>query len=187
MKDNFNSIIEHRLFYQLIPVLVCAIMFVLFILATHFFIGSLINPFSSEKIQLKLALEDVTVGFFLYFVTAVDYALIVGRMQIVNPGIGKRFAMNIFTCLGCFVGVSMVLFLWGFAKEVEILIIPLLIFAGSVMVKLAYEGHEYFVKAKSIPKIIRSATMLVLKALYFPTKAFTFWLINQSRCCRIIP
>ena len=146
-----KKVTELKFFDQLFPIAVCLTLFVIFMALTNLFIGSFINPFSSEKIELKLSLVDVAVGFFLYFVTAIDYALIVGRMQASNPGLMKRFAMNVFTCLGCFVGVSMVLFLWGFAKEITGLIIPLLIFAGSVMIKLAYEGHEYFNEAKSIP------------------------------------
>lgn len=123
---------------------------------------------------------DVAVGFFLYFVTAIDYALIVGRMQNANPGFKQRFVMNVFTCLGCFVGVSLVLFLWGFAKEITLLVIPLLIFAGSVMIKLGYEGHEYFINSKVIPTFLRNTTILVLKLLYYLTKIFTFWMPELS-------
>lgn len=161
--------------YQFFPVIVCLVLFIIFIVLTNFFIGTLINPFSAQKVQLKLELIDIAVGFFLYFVTAVDYALIVGRMQIANPGLKQRFSMNVFTCLGCFVGVSLVLFLWGFAKEIVILIIPLLFFAGSVMVKLAYEGHKYFAYAPEIPQVFRKGTMFFLK-IYYLTRFFTFWM-----------
>lgn len=173
---DFKKITSSKLAYQLVPVVVCLVLFVGFIALTHIFIGQLINPFSSEKIQLKLGLVDVAVGFFLYFVTAIDYALIVGRMQVANPGGKQRLVMNVFTCVGCFFGVSMVLFLWGFAKEVTMLIIPLLIFAGSVMVKLAYEGHEYFAKAKEIHWTVRQLTMKTLDGLYRPTRLLTFWM-----------
>jgi hypothetical protein len=165
-----------KLLNQLLPVSVCAVLFTLFMLSSWFFITHLVNPFSTEKILIEFHLVDFLVGFFLYFVTAVDYALIVGRMQVVNTGAKARFIMNVNTCVGCFVGVSIVLFLWGFAKEVSWLIIPLLIFAGSVMVKLAYEGIEYFEEQQEIPAWFRQAVAKILTILHFFTSIFTFWI-----------
>jgi hypothetical protein len=97
-------------------------------------------------------------------------------MSVINNGLKQRFVMNVFTCLGCFVGVTGVLFLWGFAKEVTGFIVPLLIFAGSVMVKLAYEGHDYFLNAKTIPKFISQVSWFILQNLYRVTRVFTFWM-----------
>ncbi|TSC87394.1 MAG: Uncharacterized protein G01um101416_485 [Microgenomates group bacterium Gr01-1014_16] len=186
MRKLFDYLDSHReektgkLLNQLFPIVVCLVMLVAFMAISYLFINSFINPWSTEKIQLRLYLFDVAVGFFLYFVTAVDYALIIGRMQNVNSDSRSRFVMNVFTCLGCFVGVSLVLFLWGFAKEITLLIIPLLVFAAGVMVKLAYEGHEYFIHAKSIPQIIRKSVMFILNVLYYPAKFLTFWMPNLS-------
>ncbi len=169
-----------KLYNQLLPVGICAVLFVLFIAATGGFIHGLINPFSVEKIELKLNLVDVTVGFFLYFITAIDYALVVGRMQAKNTGSQARVVMNIFTCIGCFVGVSLVLFLWGFAKEIPLLIIPILIFAGSVMIKLAFEGIDYYEADEKIPMVVRKGTTKLLEALHFVTAMFTFWIPEIS-------
>ncbi len=165
-----------KLINQLFPIVSCTILFGLFIAASFGFIQYLINPLSLEKIRIELHLFDTAVGFFLYFVTAVDYALIVGRMQVSNPGSKARLVMNICTCVGCFVGVTLVLFLWGFAKEVPWLIIPILIFAGSVMVKLAYESIEYFEHEPKIPRVIRIILIRGLDLLHFVTHIFTFWI-----------
>lgn len=161
---------------QLFPVVTCLILFVVFIVTSYFFISSFINPFSVEKVVMELRPTDIIVGFFLYFVTAIDYALIVGRMQVINNDAKSRFAMNIGTCLGCYFGVTIVLFLWGFAKEIPIFIIPLLFFAASVMVKLAYEGHEYFIRDEKIPGFIRFFLFNLLKLLFIPAKILTFWM-----------
>lgn len=161
---------------QLIPIVTCLVLFGVFIAATYIFIQYGINPYSTEHIQLVLHPVDVAVGAFLYFVTAIDYALIIGRMAVVNTGAKARFVMNVFTCVGCFVGVSVVLFLWGFAKEIVWLIMPLLIFAGSVMIKLAYEGREYFEHAPNIPLIVRTVLSRVLVFLFQVTRIFTFWI-----------
>lgn len=174
--DHHAKTPQGKLLNQLLPVGICVSMLALFIAASWFFIEYLINPFSAQKILIHLRPVDFFVGFFLYFVTAIDYALIVGRMQVNNPGSFPRVIMNVGTCLGCFVGVSMVLFLWGFAKEIPLLIIVLLVFAGSVMVKLAYEGKEYFENAKSIPAFIRKFTVTILTALHAVTTMFTFWI-----------
>lgn len=132
-----------KLLNQLLPISICAFFYIFFVLSSKYFIVNIINPNAVEKVLLEFHVKDVLVGFFLYFITAIDYALIVGRMQVSNPGSRARVIMNIATVIGCYVGVSLVLFLWGFSKEVFWLIIPILIFAGSVMVKLAYEGTEY--------------------------------------------
>lgn len=151
-------------------------MFFGFLALSYLFIVKLINPWSTEAIRIELHTFDVLVGFFLYFVTAVDYALIVGRMQVNNPGAKARVIMNVGTCLGCFVGVSLVLFLWGFAKEVPALIVALLIFAGSVMIKLAYEGREYFESAPQVPSVVRTLMVRLLHVLHALTAMFTFWI-----------
>lgn len=167
---------QGKLANQLLPVVICLLLFVGFIVLSIFFINTLINPWSTEAISIELHLTDVLVGFFLYFVTAVDYALIVGRMQTKNPGVVPRVIMNVGTCLGCFAGVSGVLFLWGFAKEIPSLIVILLLFAGSVMIKLAYEGIEYFEKAAVIPLVIRHFFSSALRFLHSITTIFTFWI-----------
>lgn len=166
---------KHLLLKQFTPVIICAFLFIFFIQTTHLFIQYFINPFSTEQIQIVLYPSNILVGFFLYFVTAVDYALVVGRMQVVNSGFKARIVMNIFTCVGCYVGVSLVLFLWGFAKEVYWILVPLLIFAGAIMLKLAYEGKDYLVFDNPIAKKIGNGTTKLLTILYFPTRLLTAW------------
>lgn len=170
------TITQSKRFRQFIPAIICLLLLVLFISLSTVFIQYFINPFSTEKIIVQLHLVDFLVGFFLYFVTAIDYALIVGRMQVNNPSISARVVMNIFTCLGCFFGVTLVLFLWGFAKEIDWLIIALLIFAGSVMVKLAYEGLEYFKDEKSIWFPVRKVVVSGVTSLHEVTRGLTFWI-----------
>lgn len=174
--DNNSNNPKGKLINQLTPIIVCLILFAAFMGISYLIITFLINPTLNDDIEIVLHPRDITVGFFLYFVTAVDYALIIGRMQGSNPGSKPRFVMNVATCVGCFVGVTLVLFLWGFAKEVPWLIIPLLIFAGSVMIKLAYEGIEYFSDAQSIPFLIRKGTEVILRILFYPARVFTFWI-----------
>ncbi len=165
-----------RLVNQAVPVVTCLLMFLGFMGLSYIFIDKFVNPGSVQKVEIGLRPFDAMVGFFLYFVTAVDYALIVGRMQIVNTGAKPRFVMNVFTCLGCFVGVSLVLFLWGRVREIPVLIIPILFFAGSVMIKLAYEGRGYFENAKVIPAVFRKLTAKVLEMVYFFAHLLTFWI-----------
>lgn len=179
--DENRNTARGKLINQAIPIVVCFVLFAVFMIVSDWIITVLINPTLSEKISLELRWFDVAVGFFLYFVTAIDYALIVGRMQVTNPGSKPRLVMNIFTCVGCFVGVTLVLFLWGFAKEVALLIIPVLIFAGSVMIKLAYESIEYFENNESLPKMVRVVTVKILEILYVPSRVFTFWMPEIAR------
>jgi len=182
MTDLFRWLDKNRnrfpgvVFNQLLPVVVCLTLYFLFLFVSWLFISFGINPVSVEKIRIELHPIDIGVGFFLYFVTAVDYALIIGRMQVSNPGSKSRFIMNVFTCLGCFAGVSIVLFLWGLAKEVAWLIIPILIFAGGVMIKLAFEGKEYYEKNTKVPKSLRRFLVFVLESLHAVSSLLTFWI-----------
>ncbi|NCQ65822.1 MAG: hypothetical protein GW754_03195 [Candidatus Pacebacteria bacterium] len=180
LDSNINTP-KGKLLNQLLPISVCAIFYIFFISSSHYFIANIINPTLVDKISPIFHWTDVLVGFFLYFVTAIDYALIVGRMQISNHGSKARVVMNIATVMGCYVGVTLVLFLWGFAKEISWLIIPILIFAGSVMIKLAFEGIEYFKDSKSIPKLLSLPTIYVVDALYYLSRAFTFWMPEISK------
>ncbi len=170
-----------KLLNQLLPVVICALFYVFFIISSKFFITDLINPSLTEKVLLKFNFVDVFVGFFLYFVTAIDYALIIGRMQVTNPGSKARVVMNVATVLGCYVGVTLVLFLWGFAKEIFWLITPILIFAGSVMIKLAYEGMEYFEHSSQIPKLFSKITVVFVTVLHYLTRVFTFWMPEMAK------
>lgn len=176
-----------RLANQLLPIGVCLTLFVIFMSLSTLFINYLINPYSTDKIIIQVYPQALIAGFTLYFLTAIDYALIVGRMQSINTGAKARFTMNVFTCIGCFIGVSLTLFFWGFAKEIPWLIIPLLIFAASVMLKLAIEGKGYFVESSQIPKLLKIPTDFILKVLSFPTTILSGWMptINNPHLAKL--
>lgn len=174
--DDNRKTPKGKLLNQLLPIAICSVLYIFFIKSSQFYITDIINPQLSEEIHLHFQWYDVLVGFFLYFVTAIDYALIVGRMQASNPGSKARVVMNVATVLGCYIGVTLVLLLWGFAKEIDVIIIPILLFAGSVMIKLAHEGIEYFDDANEFPKFLSVPTIALLNFLHSITRIFTFWM-----------
>ncbi len=176
-----NKTKKVKLLNQLLPITICTILYIFSIWSSHYFIVNIINPTLEKKIIIDFHWIDVLVGFFLYFITAIDYALIIGRMQTSNPGSKARVIMNVATVIGCYVGVTLILFLWGFAKEITWLVIPILIFAGSVMIKLAFEGIDYFKNSTQIPKILSRATILTVNILHYLTRIFTFWIPEISK------
>jgi len=178
--DN-NKSKQGKLLNQLVPIGISSILFVLAVLSARFYITDLINPTLNEEVVLKPRLLDILVGFFLYFVTAIDYALVVGRMLVTNQGSKARVIMNSFTVIGGYVGVTLVLFLWGFSKEIIVLVVRILIFAGSVMIKLASEGTDYFEHSQIIPQWVSSSTIFVVNILHYLTRVFTFWMPEISR------
>jgi len=180
LDDNTNTP-KGKFLNQLLPVTLSFIFYIFFIISSKYFLEHLINPTLTDKVSLEFRWIDTAVGFFLYFVTAIDYALVIGRMQVSNPGSKARVVMNVATVIGCYIGVTLVLFLWGFAKEITWLIIPILIFAGSVMIKLAYEGIDYFINSPKIPKFISHFTSLLVNTLYYITRIFTFWMPEISK------
>ncbi len=173
--DNEERLIVKFLRIWMAPI-VAMLMYVLFIISTRLIIKFLINPYVSNDPVLEIHFVDFVWGFILYFITAVDYAILVGRIQVKNPGIKARFIMNIFTCLGGYIGVELVLLMWGHFKEIDLLIIPILFFAGNVMIRLAHEGHEYYTEDKEIPTFFKNFLYNLVKFFYPFAKFFTFWM-----------
>lgn len=131
---------------QLLPIGLSLSLFALFSALTYVLVRWL-GGLSTEFIWWQFAL-----GIFIYLKTSVDYALFVGGLMGENEGIPKRIAMNVGTQVGCFLGVTMIVILWSFFKEIHWLMAILLVIAGYILIGLGDGSQEHF---ESLPEGFR--------------------------------
>lgn len=136
---------KRNLFYeQFIPLVLTVVVMAGLAAAIFFVIAALNNLPVSQKVILKLRWTDVLVGATIYLKTAVDFAIFMGRLMHSNPGWKNRVAIEIGTAVGNGIGTILVLSVWIFFKEVEILLAAMVFLASLVLFELAHASLEYF-------------------------------------------
>lgn len=128
---------------QLIPISLSLGLFALFSASTYGIL-LILNCFMSEPLALTLTIGQFLLGIFIYLKTSVDYALFVGGLMEQNPGIRNRIAMNIGTQIGCFIGVTAIVVIWSFFREIRWLMAILLVIAGMILIGLGDGSQEHF-------------------------------------------
>ena len=138
---------------QLIPITVSLGFFVVFVGLTYLVL-QVLNGFDSltQKFVLGVSLTNVLLGMLIYLKTAVDYAIFVGLLMDKNEGTAKRIAMNAGTSVGAFIGVTLIVVLWSFFKEIPWLMAGLLVLAGAVLFSLGDTSQEHF---QQVPRKLR--------------------------------
>lgn len=161
---------------QLIPISVSLGCFVVFVLLTYFLLN-IINGFGiiQQKFILSISFTDILLGMVIYLKTAVDYAIFVGLMMDKNAGTVKRIAMNAGTSIGAFIGVSLVVILWAFFKEISWLMAILLVLAGAVLFSLGDSSQEHF---KAIPAKLKKPLEVFFNIVRPVISLLTFFMPN---------
>lgn len=159
---------------QVIPILLTVLIF--FLLATILytillFLASL--PLSYPVI-LDFRRRELLVGVLVYLKTAVDFAILIGSLMHTNPGWKKRIAIGFGTALGNAFGTFIVLVIWTLSKEFKLLIVILMFLSSAILLRLAEESLELFLKQrKSFIKInIRKPVSLLQGQLDFVNRIF---------------
>ena len=159
---------------QIVPIVVSlggAIVFVGLTFLTILLLNSVDGI--NNKINLEISFIQIFLGMFIYLKTAVDYAIFVGMMMEKNAGMYKRIAMNAGTSVGCYIGVSLILVLWYFFKEINWLMFILLIISGAVLLSLGDASQEHFGK---INKMLKRPIELFFNFVRPVVKALTFFM-----------
>lgn len=99
-------------------------------------------------IILDFRRREVLIGIAVYLKTAIDFAIFMGNLMHTNPGWKKRIAIGFGTALGNAFGTFTILVIWTLAKEFRILIMILVFISSAVLLKLAEESFEEFLKQK---------------------------------------
>ena len=125
-------------------------------------------------IILDFRRREVLIGIAIYLKTAIDFAILMGNLMHTNPGWKKRIAIGLGTAIGNAFGTFSILVIWTLAKEFRILVIVFIFVSSAILLRLAEESFEEFLKQrKSFIKInIRKPVSLLQNQLDFVNRIF---------------
>ncbi len=96
-----------------------------------------------QPILLAIRPIDVIIGVTIYLKTAIDFAIFMGRLMAVYPGWRNRVALEIGTALGNALGTIIVIILWTFFRNIDLLLALMVFLASLVLFELAHGGMEH--------------------------------------------
>ena len=102
----------------------------------------------SYPVILDFRRRELLFGIAVYLKTAIDFAIFIGNLMHTNPGWKKRIAIGLGTAIGNAFGTFCILILWTLAKEFKILIFIFVFISSVILLKLAEESLEEFLKQK---------------------------------------
>ncbi len=163
---------------QLLPIIISLSLFVVFSIITHFLLVGLDSlKLFNQQLSTEFIWVQIGLGVFIYLKTAVDYALFVGMLMEKNDGIPKRIAMNVGTQIGCFIGVTGIVILWAFFKEIHWLMAILLVIAAMILFGLGDGSQEHF---EEIHPYLRKPLQLFFDFTRPIVKVFTFFMPDSE-------
>ncbi len=155
---------------QLIPLFLTIATFFGLVFFLYLFITFLnFFPFK-EKIIPQIRLQDILVGLTIYLKTSVDFAIFIANLMKSNPGWKKRIAIETGTAIGNMSGTIFILVIWSFFREVPILMAIMVIIASLVLLRMAEESFEEFLKGKQDFSAIHSSVSFLKTQLGFLNK-----------------
>lgn len=119
----------------------------------------------SYPIVLDFRRREVLLGIVIYLKTSVDFAIFIGNLMHTNPGWKKRIAIELGTAIGNGFGTFLVLVVWSLFREIPILMFIGIFIASVVLLKMAEESFEEFLKQKKSFIKIRMPVSLLQKQL----------------------
>ncbi|MBI2084369.1 MAG: hypothetical protein HYT70_02045 [Candidatus Aenigmarchaeota archaeon] len=145
MFNRINGHVDQRKsLQQIVPLILTFLTSGLMILSIYLILTFLNKVYPGEKLALEFRPFDVLLGMTIYLKTAIDFAIFIGRLMHKNPGWRNRIAIELGTAIGNGLGTLLVLILWVFVKDVEILLAGMIFLASLVLFELAYGGVEHF-------------------------------------------
>lgn len=145
---------------QVIPILLTFITFLSLGGILYLLILTLNLLPAKTKILLVLRKRDILIGLAIYLKTSVDFAIFIGNLMHSNPGWKKRIAIELGTALGNGLGTLLVLIIWAFFKEIPALMVLMITAASLILLKMAQESLEEFLKYENFTKIHSSISLL---------------------------
>ncbi len=127
---------------QVIPLALTIIIFGILVVVLAGEILAL-NHFTDADILFHIRPFDILIGLTIYLKTSIDFAIFMGRLMDQFGGWKNRIAIEIGTAVGNAGGTMIVLAIWAFFKEVEILLAVMIFLAALVLFRLAEEGLEH--------------------------------------------
>jgi hypothetical protein len=146
---------------QIIPITLTIITF----LGLATLLYGLLLILDSLHLSIPLVLDfrkrEVLLGIVIYLKTAIDFAIFIGNLMHTNPGWKKRIAIEFGTAVGNAAGTFLILIVWTLFKELPLLMVVMIFIASVVLLRMAEESLEEFLKQrKSFIKIRMPVSML---------------------------
>src|SRR3989338_4660836 len=155
---------ESVLITQAVPLILTGIIFIGLAIFLRYFIV-LLNSVTHVDISLKIRLTDVLVGLTIYIKTAVDFAIYMGNLMHAYPGWKNRIAIEVGTAVGNALGTIIVLSIWNFFRDVEVLLALMIFVASLVLFRLAQDGFAHALSGTTLHASLRKVIKLCETAL----------------------
>lgn len=101
-----------------------------------------------QPIILDFRRREVLLGVIIYLKTAIDFAIFTGNLMKTNPGWKKRIAIELGTAVGNGFGTFLILIIWTIFKAVPPLMVIMIFVAAVVLLRMAQESFEEFLKQR---------------------------------------
>ncbi|HUD04657.1 MAG TPA: hypothetical protein VMR59_01585 [Patescibacteria group bacterium] len=101
-----------------------------------------------QPIILDFRRREVLFGIIIYLKTAIDFAIFTGNLMKSNPGWKKRIAIELGTAVGNGFGTFLILIIWTIFKAIPPLMIIMIFIASVVLLRMAQESFEEFLKQR---------------------------------------
>lgn len=125
-----------------------------------------------SPIILDFRKREVLLGIVIYLKTAIDFAIFIGNLMHSNPGWKKRIAIEIGTAVGNAGGTFLILVVWSVFKELPLLMFAMIFIASVVLLRMAEESLEEFLKQRKSFIKLKMPVSLLQEQLNFVNKLF---------------
>ena len=145
---------------QGLPIGITIITFALISVLLILFVNILnLFPFP-DKILVSLKPYDILFGMTIYLKVSVDFAIFMGNLIKSNPGWKNRIAIELGTSIGNALGTILILTVWIFLRNVEILLVIMILISSLVLLKMAEEGIKDFLEIEQEHVLSRPLTRI---------------------------
>ena len=161
-----------KLIEKIIPVILALLTF--FILSTllYWVLLFLDSLHLNYPVILDFRRREVIFGILIYLKTAIDFAIFMGNLMHTNPGWRKKIAIAFGTSIGNAFGTFLILIVWTLFKEIPALMTLGVFISSVILLKLAEENFEIFLKQKKSFIKIRMPVNLLQNQLDFVNNQF---------------
>lgn len=176
---------------QLVPVILTVVTFLALSTCLYGLLLILNSLPLSQEVLLDFRKRDVLIGIAVYLKTAIDFAIFIGNLMHTNPGWRKRIAIEFGTAVGNAFGTFLVLIVWITFREVPLLMVVMIFVASIVLLRMAQESLEEFLKNKKsfinikMPVYLLQAQLNFVNKLFRPVLKFVVPHLNLTRAKKL--
>ena len=157
---------------QLVPIILTVFTFLVLSTLLYGLLLFLNSFLLQNQVILDFRKRDVLIGIAVYLKTAIDFAIFIGNLMRTNPGWKKRIAIELGTAIGNAFGTFLVLAVWIFFKQIPILMAIMIFIASIILLRMAQESLQEFLKQKKSFIKMRMPVYLLQSQLNFINKIF---------------